>query len=47
MDVNISGVNERRQALIRSRDAVDAATLTDPETSLESLVAEEEPTDAS
>jgi 3-phenylpropionate/trans-cinnamate dioxygenase ferredoxin reductase subunit len=44
MNVNVWDVNEQLQALIRSRRVVDAATLTDPGTPLESLVAEEEPT---
>jgi hypothetical protein len=34
-------VNEHVQALIRSRRAVDVATLTDPDTPLDSLVAAE------
>ncbi len=46
MNVNVWDVNEHLQALIRSRRAVDAATLTDPDSPLESLVAEEEPTNA-
>jgi 3-phenylpropionate/trans-cinnamate dioxygenase ferredoxin reductase subunit len=47
MNVNVWDVNEHLQALIRSRLAVDQATLTDPETPLESLIAKEEPTNAS
>jgi hypothetical protein len=39
-------VNEQVQALIRSRRPVDAATLADTDTPLESLVPEEEPTNA-
>jgi 3-phenylpropionate/trans-cinnamate dioxygenase ferredoxin reductase subunit len=46
MNVNVWDVNEEVQALIRSRRAVEPATLTDPETPLESLVPEEEPTNA-
>jgi 3-phenylpropionate/trans-cinnamate dioxygenase ferredoxin reductase subunit len=44
MNVNVWDVNEHVQALIRSQQAVDAATLTDPDTPLESLVPEEEST---
>ncbi len=39
MNVNVWDVNEHVQALIRSRRAVDAAALSDPDTSLESLTA--------
>jgi 3-phenylpropionate/trans-cinnamate dioxygenase ferredoxin reductase subunit len=42
MNVNVWDVNEQLQALIRSQQALDAATLTDPDTPLESLVPEEE-----
>jgi 3-phenylpropionate/trans-cinnamate dioxygenase ferredoxin reductase component len=38
MNVNVWDVNEHVQALIRSRQAIDVASLTDPDTSLESLV---------
>jgi 3-phenylpropionate/trans-cinnamate dioxygenase ferredoxin reductase component len=38
MNVNVWDVNEHVQALIRSRQAVDVAALTDPDTPLESLV---------
>jgi hypothetical protein len=37
MNVNVWDVNEHVQALIRSRQAVDVATLADPGTPLESL----------
>jgi 3-phenylpropionate/trans-cinnamate dioxygenase ferredoxin reductase subunit len=37
MNVNIGDVNEDVQALIRSRQAVDAAALSDPQTPLEAL----------
>jgi 3-phenylpropionate/trans-cinnamate dioxygenase ferredoxin reductase component len=47
MNVNVWDVNEQLQALIRSRRAVDAATLTDIDTPLESLIPEEERTNAS
>jgi 3-phenylpropionate/trans-cinnamate dioxygenase ferredoxin reductase component len=47
MNVNVWDVNEQLQALIRSRRTFDAAALADPDTPLESLVAEEEPTNAS
>ncbi len=40
MNVNVWDVNQYVQALIRSRRPVDAAALTDPDTPLESLVAE-------
>jgi 3-phenylpropionate/trans-cinnamate dioxygenase ferredoxin reductase subunit len=40
MNVNVWDVNQYVQALIRSRQPVDAAALTDPDTPLESLVAE-------
>jgi len=46
MNVNVWDVNEHLQALIRSRRAVDAAVLTDTDTELDSLVSEEEPTNA-
>jgi 3-phenylpropionate/trans-cinnamate dioxygenase ferredoxin reductase component len=46
MNVNVWDVNEQLQALIRSRRAVDPATLSDPDTPLESLASEEEPTNA-
>jgi 3-phenylpropionate/trans-cinnamate dioxygenase ferredoxin reductase subunit len=46
MNVNVWDVNEHVQALIRSRRALDPATLTDTDTPLESLVPEEEPTNA-
>jgi 3-phenylpropionate/trans-cinnamate dioxygenase ferredoxin reductase component len=46
MNVNVWDVNEQLQALIRSRRTVDAATLADRDTPLESLVPEEEPTNA-
>ena len=38
MNVNVWDVNQHVQALIRSRRQIDAATLTDPDTPLESLV---------
>jgi 3-phenylpropionate/trans-cinnamate dioxygenase ferredoxin reductase subunit len=38
MNVNVWDVNEHVQALIRSRQAVDVASLSDPDTPLESLV---------
>jgi 3-phenylpropionate/trans-cinnamate dioxygenase ferredoxin reductase subunit len=38
MNVNVWDVNEHVQALIRSRQAVDVGSLTDADTSLESLV---------
>ncbi|MFL5838208.1 MAG: NAD(P)/FAD-dependent oxidoreductase [Solirubrobacteraceae bacterium] len=41
MNVNVWDVNEHVQALIRSRRTVEAATLADPDTPLESLVADE------
>jgi 3-phenylpropionate/trans-cinnamate dioxygenase ferredoxin reductase component len=47
MNVDIRDVNQQLEALIRSRRAVDAATPADPDTPLEPLVAEEEPTNAS
>jgi 3-phenylpropionate/trans-cinnamate dioxygenase ferredoxin reductase subunit len=40
MNVNVWDVNEHVQALIRSRQAVDVAALTDPDTPLEQVVAE-------
>ena len=40
MNVNVWDVNQYVQALIRSRRPVDVAALTDPQTPLESLVAE-------
>jgi len=40
MNVNVWDVNQYVQALIRSRRPVDAAALTDPDTPLESLLAE-------
>jgi 3-phenylpropionate/trans-cinnamate dioxygenase ferredoxin reductase subunit len=40
MNVNVWDVNEHVQALIRSRRAVDAAALRDPDTPLESLAAD-------
>ncbi len=46
MNVNVWDVNEHLQALIRSRRAVDAAMSTDPDSPLESLAPEEEPTNA-
>ena len=41
MNVNVWDVNEDVQALIRSRSAIDAAALADPDTSLGSLIAPE------
>jgi 3-phenylpropionate/trans-cinnamate dioxygenase ferredoxin reductase subunit len=41
MNVNIWDVNEQLQALIRSHRPVDAATLIDPDTPLESLLADD------
>jgi 3-phenylpropionate/trans-cinnamate dioxygenase ferredoxin reductase component len=38
MNVNVWNVNEQVQALIRSRQAVDLAALTDPDTPLDSLM---------
>jgi 3-phenylpropionate/trans-cinnamate dioxygenase ferredoxin reductase subunit len=38
MNVNVWDVNEHVQALIRSREQVDVSALTDPDTSLQSLV---------
>jgi 3-phenylpropionate/trans-cinnamate dioxygenase ferredoxin reductase subunit len=38
MNVNVWDVNDDVQALIRSRSAIDAAALADPDTALESLV---------
>jgi 3-phenylpropionate/trans-cinnamate dioxygenase ferredoxin reductase subunit len=46
MNVNVWDVNDHLQALIRSERAVEAATLTDPDTPLESLLPQEEPTSA-
>ncbi|MGH2886324.1 MAG: oxidoreductase C-terminal domain-containing protein, partial [Solirubrobacteraceae bacterium] len=40
MNVNVWDVNEHVQALIRSRQPVDVAALTDPDTPLDSLVGE-------
>ena len=40
MNVNVWDVNEHVQALIRSRQAVDAAALSDPDTPLESFLGE-------
>jgi 3-phenylpropionate/trans-cinnamate dioxygenase ferredoxin reductase component len=40
MNVNVWDVNEHVQALIRSRQAVDVAALTDPDTPLDSLTGE-------
>jgi hypothetical protein len=40
MNVNVWDVNEHVQALIRANQPVDVAKLTDPDTPLESLVAE-------
>ena len=40
MNVNVWDVNEHVQALIRSRQTVDVAALSDPDTPLESLVAQ-------
>jgi 3-phenylpropionate/trans-cinnamate dioxygenase ferredoxin reductase component len=40
MNVNVWDVNEHVQALIRSRQEIDAAALRDPDTPLESLAAE-------
>jgi hypothetical protein len=37
MNVNVWDVNEHVQALIRSRQAVDAAALSDPDTPLQAL----------
>jgi 3-phenylpropionate/trans-cinnamate dioxygenase ferredoxin reductase subunit len=37
MNINVWDVNEHVQALIRSRRAVEVATLTDPDTPLGSL----------
>ena len=45
-NVDVWDVNEQLKALIRSRRAVDAVMLVDPDAPLESLVAEEEPSDA-
>jgi 3-phenylpropionate/trans-cinnamate dioxygenase ferredoxin reductase component len=44
MNVNVWDVNEHLQALIRSRRTVDAATLTDPDTPLDSLIGGSEAT---
>ncbi len=44
MNVNVWDVNEHVQALIRSCQAVDVATLADPGTPLDSLVGKSEPT---
>jgi 3-phenylpropionate/trans-cinnamate dioxygenase ferredoxin reductase subunit len=38
--VNVWDVNEHVQALIRARRSVDVSALTDPSTSLDSLVGE-------
>ena len=46
MNVNVWDVTEHLQALIRSRSAVDVAVFSDVDTPLETLVAEEEPTNA-
>jgi hypothetical protein len=43
---NVDAWDVNEQLLIRSRRAVDAVMLVDPDTPLESLVAEEEPTNA-
>jgi len=43
---NVDAWDVNEQLLIRSRWAVDAAMLVDPDTPLESLVASEEPTNA-
>ena len=40
MNVNVWDVNEHVQALIRSRETVDVAALSDPATPLDSLVAQ-------
>ena len=40
MNVNVWDVNEHIQALIRSREQVDVAALTDPGTPLDRLAAE-------
>lgn len=45
MNVNVWDVNEHIQTLIRSRQPIDAAALTDPETPLESLAAQPSPPD--
>jgi 3-phenylpropionate/trans-cinnamate dioxygenase ferredoxin reductase subunit len=47
MNVNVWDVNEHVQALIRSRQVVDAAALADPDTSLDSLATKSEPTPSS
>jgi hypothetical protein len=39
MNVNVWDVNDHIQALIRSREQVDARALTDPDTPLETLTA--------
>jgi 3-phenylpropionate/trans-cinnamate dioxygenase ferredoxin reductase subunit len=44
MNVNVWDVNEHLQALIRSRRAISVAALTDPDTPLDALVADSEPT---
>lgn len=44
MNLNVWDVNEHLQALIRSRRAVEAAILADPDTPLDSLAAGSEPT---
>ena len=43
MNVNVWDVNEHVQALIRSRQPVDLAALSDRDTPLESLVGEPQP----
>ena len=45
-NVDVWDVNEQLKALIRSRRAVDGVMLVDPDAPLESLMAEEEPSDA-
>ena len=47
MNVNVWDVNEQVQALIRSRQGVDVAALTDPDTALDSLVDKSKPTPSS
>jgi 3-phenylpropionate/trans-cinnamate dioxygenase ferredoxin reductase component len=39
MNVNVWDVNEQVQTLIRSRQTIDVAALTDPDTPLDSLTA--------
>jgi 3-phenylpropionate/trans-cinnamate dioxygenase ferredoxin reductase component len=44
MNVNVWDVNEHLRALIRSRRAISVAALTDPDTPLDALVADSQPT---